>query len=226
MCTLGLTVRWEKCFVYRHLRSTWALNENPKSNLCEIWEHSSPAADMHRHSPLLNTSPKWFMFKYSNWTWVLSSSFIKCSPRSPPASDTVSKMPQEYAFFLHLRATVFFFCPCRPCPYRDAATERQSVFATRACKCKDYLACIVQKVVHIAERKQTFSTLEFFQFFSPLWCPTISLYQYSSSNITEHSLALQNFAALQRNLCSAVHNRLPLSLEGNRMLSLMATLLA
>lgn len=47
-CALDLTFECRPGFVYRHSRSTWALNEDPRSNLCATRAHSSRAAPVIR----------------------------------------------------------------------------------------------------------------------------------------------------------------------------------
>lgn len=83
-CALDLTFEWAPGFVYCHSRSTWTLNEDPRSNLCETRAHSSWAADTCRHSPLVETLSEWLMFKYSSWTRVPHTTFIKWIPKGLP----------------------------------------------------------------------------------------------------------------------------------------------
>lgn len=86
VCALHLTFEWELGFVYCHSRSTRALNEDPRSNLCETWAHSSWAADTRLHLLLVKTLSKWFMLKYSSWTRVPRRTFIKWMLKALPVT--------------------------------------------------------------------------------------------------------------------------------------------
>lgn len=86
VCALHLTFEWELGFVYCHSRSTRALNEDPRSNLCETWAHSSWAADTRPHLLLVKTVSKWFLLEYSSWTRVPRSTFIKWMLKALPVT--------------------------------------------------------------------------------------------------------------------------------------------
>lgn len=88
--------------------------------ICVKHEHIRLAADMHRHSPLAETLSKRFVFKYSSWTRVLRSTFIKWIPKASPVRYTVRNRPQE-CLSSHLSSTVF---ACYSCLYQENANSR------------------------------------------------------------------------------------------------------
>lgn len=94
VCAPHPTFEWEPGFVYCHSRSTRALNEDPRSNLCETWAHSSRAADTRLHSRLVKRLSKRFMLKYSGRTRVPRSTFIKWVLKALPVAHAERNRPR------------------------------------------------------------------------------------------------------------------------------------
>lgn len=143
MCTLDLTFKWEWGFVYCHSRSTWAPNEDPRSNLCETWAHTSRAADTRQHSPLVETLSSDSCLNIPakhKFSSALSLSWYQ----RPCQSDTSWEIGHKN-FFFHTFIPQFFY-------NIHAHTEKMptQAFAIWRCKCKDHFACIVQKKTHIS----------------------------------------------------------------------------
>ena len=148
-----------------------------RSNLCETWAHSSRAADTHRHSSLAETLSKWFMFKYSNRTQALHSTFIKWMPKGLPVSYTRRNRAQDGCFFT---PTIHCFL-CYSCLYQKKSF------------------CNVAMQIYAKEdlyyRGKVNTQLIATVFFMSIMAPSFSQYKYYSSFITEHGLALQNFSS-------------------------------
>lgn len=134
-------------FVCCHLRSAWALNENPRSNLCETWAHSSQTVGIYRRLPLVGTT-RWFMLKYFT-TSALRITLVMCSPKSMLITSTMgNRATGGYLYFL--LQSVFYL-------YHKNANSR--LFTKQGCKYKDCFATWCKRLCNFVRKKWTLSWL-------------------------------------------------------------------